>query len=133
MPAGLIGKVGITVSGANSRRLYAVIEATAGGLYRSDDAGDSWTLANAHRDLWQRAFYFNRLVADPKNVDTVYILNFEFLKSTDAGATYHVIPSATIGHIRAGSQPRFDQAPRPSGQKSHERRPERLRHASLPG
>jgi photosystem II stability/assembly factor-like uncharacterized protein len=94
MPAGVIGKIGITVSGADARRLYAVIEAAAGGLYKSDDAGASWTLANPHRDLWQRAFYFNRIVADPRDIDTVYILNFSFLKSSDAGATYHVIPSA---------------------------------------
>jgi photosystem II stability/assembly factor-like uncharacterized protein len=91
MPAGVIGKIGITVSGANSRRLYAVIEATAGGLYKSDDAGASWTLVNPHRDLWQRSFYFNRVVADPKDADTVYVLNFMFVKSTDAGASYRFV------------------------------------------
>ncbi len=91
LPAGEIGKIGIAVSGANSRRLYAVIEAAAGGLYKSDDAGASWTLVNPHRDLWQRSFYFNRVVADPKDVDTVYVLNFMFVKSTDAGATYQFI------------------------------------------
>ena len=91
MPTGVIGKIGIAVSGANPRRLYAVIEATAGGLYRSDDAGASWTLINPHRDLWQRSFYFNRVVADPKDADTVYVLNFMFVKSTDAGATYRFI------------------------------------------
>ena len=48
----------------------------AGGLYRSDDAGATWRLVNANRDLWQRAFYFNRVVADPRDADTVYVLNF---------------------------------------------------------
>ena len=93
MPTGVIGKIGIAVSGANSRRLYAVIEAATGGLYRSDDAGASWTLINPHRDLWQRSFYFNRVVADPKDVNTVYVLNFMFIKSTDGGATYRFVPS----------------------------------------
>ena len=94
LPSGVFGKIGITVSGANSRRLYAIIEAAAGGLYTSDDAGASWTIANPHRDLWQRSFYFNRLVADPKDADTVYVLNFNLAKSTDAGATYHFIDVA---------------------------------------
>jgi photosystem II stability/assembly factor-like uncharacterized protein len=91
MPEGTIGKIGVTVSGADSRRLYAVIEAKAGGLYRSDDAGASWRLVNGHRDLWQRAFYFNRVVADPRDPNAVYILNFAFAKSTDGGATYQFI------------------------------------------
>lgn len=91
LPAGVIGKIGIAVSGADSRRLYAIVEAKAGGLYRSDDGGESWTLVNNHRDLWQRAFYFNRIVADPKNRDGVYILNASLAKSTDGGASYQFI------------------------------------------
>jgi len=91
LPDGVLGKIGITVSGADPRRLYAVIEAKAGGLYRSDDAGATWTLANAHRDLWQRSFYFNRVVADPRNRDVVYVLNFMIARSTDGGATYAIV------------------------------------------
>lgn len=88
LPAGVWGKVGVSVSGADSNRVYAVIEAKSGGLYRSDDGGEHWTLANAHRDLWQRSFYFNRVAADPKNRDAVYVLNYTIVRSTDAGATY---------------------------------------------
>src|SRR5262245_36267109 len=73
LPDGPIGKIGIAVSGADSRRLYAIVEAHAGGLYRSDDAGSSWRLVNPNRDLWQRAFYFNRVVADPRDANTVYV------------------------------------------------------------
>ena len=93
LPAGVIGKIGITVSGADSRRLYAIFEAAVGGLYRSDDAGASWQLANNNRDLWQRSFYFDRLVADPRDRDRVYISNFRFSVSTDAGKSYRVIPT----------------------------------------
>jgi photosystem II stability/assembly factor-like uncharacterized protein len=92
-PAGTIGKIGITVSGADSSRLYAIVEAKNGGLYRSDDAGAHWQLANNHRDLWQRSFYFDRLVADPTDRDRVYILNFRFSVSNDGGKTYRVIPT----------------------------------------
>jgi hypothetical protein len=94
LPPGPLGKIGITVSGANSRRLYAIVEAAAGGLYRSDDAGASWTLVNPSRDLWQRSFYFNRIVADPVDADTVYVLNFIVAKSTDGGATYQFMRTA---------------------------------------
>ena len=94
MPSGVLGKIGIAVSGANPRRLYAIVEAAAGGLYRSDDAGASWRLVNANRDLWQRAFYFNRVVADPADADSVYVLNFIVARSTDGGATYRFLRTA---------------------------------------
>ncbi|MEO6238018.1 MAG: glycosyl hydrolase [Vicinamibacterales bacterium] len=94
LPGGVLGKIGITVSGADSRRLYAVIEAQAGGLYRSDDGGHSWKLANGNRDLWQRSFYFNRVVADPVDRDRVFVLNFAMARSSDAGATYTLMPDA---------------------------------------
>ena len=85
--AGVLGKITVTV-GANSRRLYANVEAKDGGLYRSDDAGATWQRINASRDLWQRAFYFMRLTADPKDPETIYVLQFDFLKSTDGGKTF---------------------------------------------
>ncbi|HBE00486.1 MAG TPA: glycosyl hydrolase, partial [Gemmatimonadetes bacterium] len=62
-PSGILGKMTVTVSGADSERVWANVEAEAGGLYMSDDAGSSWTLVNAHRDIWQRAFYFQRIQA----------------------------------------------------------------------
>jgi photosystem II stability/assembly factor-like uncharacterized protein len=97
-PTGVLGKIGVTVSPADSNRLFAVVEAQAGGLFRSDDAGATWTLANNHRDLWQRAFYFNRVQADPKDRDTVYILNFMLAKSTDAGASYTILNTHHADH-----------------------------------
>ena len=86
-PTGVLGKITIAVA-ANSRRVYANVEAADGGLYRSEDAGATWQRVNANRDLWQRAFYFLRIAADPKDPDIVYSLNFDFLKSTDGGRTF---------------------------------------------
>ena len=91
LPEGTIGKIGVAVSEADSKRLYAIIEADAGGLYRSDDAGATWTLVDNSRDLWQRAFYFNRVTAHPKEVDTVYVLNAQLLESNDGGKTWDSI------------------------------------------
>ena len=88
LPRRPLGKIGITVSGANSNRLWAIVEANDGGVYLSDDAGDSWKLVNNERKLRQRAFYYSRIYADPKDEDIVYALNTGFYKSTDGGKTF---------------------------------------------
>ena len=91
LPKPLWGRIGVTVSGADTNRLYALIEAADGGLYLSDDAGATWKLANDDRNIRQRAFYYTRVYADPKAKDTVYILNVAFYRSTDAGKTLRSI------------------------------------------
>ncbi|MEQ9300730.1 MAG: glycosyl hydrolase [Cyclobacteriaceae bacterium] len=98
LPDGILGKMTLTVSPANSNRVYANIEAEKGGLYRSDDAGDTWLLVNDHRDLWQRSFYFMRIEADPKDEDVVYIMNFVLMKSSDAGKTFKYIRTPHADH-----------------------------------
>jgi photosystem II stability/assembly factor-like uncharacterized protein len=76
------------VSGADSNRVYAQIEADDGGFFSSDDAGATWKLVTQNRNLRQRAFYYTRVFADPKNKDLVYELNVGFMKSADAGKTW---------------------------------------------
>ncbi|MFY9342952.1 MAG: glycosyl hydrolase [Planctomycetota bacterium] len=91
MPKGTLGIAGLCSSPAEPKRLYAQIEAEAGGLFRSDDAGASWSKVNDDRKLRQRAWYYTRVYADPKQKDTVYVLNVEFHKSTDGGKTFATI------------------------------------------
>ena len=74
----ILGRIGIAVSGADSNRVYAIIEAKEGGLYRSDDGGEHWTRVNEDGRFRQRAWYFSKVYADPKSVDTVYLLNTGF-------------------------------------------------------
>lgn len=88
MPAGPIGKIGVTVSPVDPNRLWAIVEANDGGVYRSDDAGWSWKKVNDERKLRQRAFYYSRIYADPVDKDAVYCLNVDFFKSTDGGVTF---------------------------------------------
>lgn len=95
LPKGMIGIVGITVSRANPDRLWAIVEAEDGGVFRSDDAGGTWTRINEERRLRQRAWYYTRIYADPKNADTVYVLNTGFYKSNDGGKTF---TSITVPH-----------------------------------
>ena len=98
LPDGVLGKITIAVSGADPSRVWANLEAERGGLYRSDDGGASWEFVNGHRDIWQRAFYFQRLVADPVDRNTLYILNFRLMRSTDGGRTLESVPETHVDH-----------------------------------
>ena len=88
LPDGILGRIDVSVSAADSKRIYAMIEAKDGGLYRSDDAGKHWALINQDGRIRQRAWYFSKIYADPKAVDTVYALNTGMLKSTDGGKSF---------------------------------------------
>src|SRR5205823_8511542 len=91
LPRGTIGIVGITVSPANPDRLWAIVEAEDGGVFRSDNGGKTWTKTNEQRNLRQRAWYYSRIYADPKNADEVYVLNTGFYRSNDGGRTFNGI------------------------------------------
>ncbi len=88
MPAGILGRIGVAVSGADGKRVYAQIENENGGVFRSDDGGATWARVNDERKLRQRAFYYTHIFADPRNADVVYGLNVNFYKSTDGGKTF---------------------------------------------
>ncbi len=88
-PKGILGIIGVTVSPINNQRVWAMVEnKDQGGLYRSDDGGDTWTKVNEERKLRQRAWYYTRVYADTKDINTVYVLNVRYHKSTDGGKTF---------------------------------------------
>lgn len=92
LPGGIVGKIGVAVSGADSRRIFAMVENQDGGVFRSEDGGATWAKVNDDRKVRQRNFYYTRLYADPKNKDVVYALNTAFFRSTDGGKTFKGIP-----------------------------------------
>ncbi len=94
---GVVGKIGLAVSGADSERVYALFEHENGGLFRSDDGGESWALINDDRAIRQRAFYYTHVFADPVDRDVVYMQNTSFFRSTDGGASYERINNGTHG------------------------------------
>ena len=97
MPEGPIGKIGMAVSPADANRVWAVVEAPEGGVFRSNDAGATWERTNDDRKIRQRHFYYSRVVADPWDRETVYALNTRLYKSTDGGLKFDIQISAPHG------------------------------------
>src|ERR1700691_427628 len=111
LPEGDWGRVGVDVA-PDGNRVYALIEvkkselkaaqgkkseANKPGLYRSDDGGNTWTLANADSRLTSRAWYFNSVTIDPHNPDVIYIPNVALYRSEDGGKTISVLRGAPGG------------------------------------
>ncbi|HYW51796.1 MAG TPA: glycosyl hydrolase, partial [Gemmatimonadaceae bacterium] len=88
LPTGMIGKIGLAVSPVKPNIVWAVIEHDSGGVYRSNDAGATWSYINRDRKLRQRAWYYSNIVADPKDTNVVYALNVGFYRSRDGGRTF---------------------------------------------
>lgn len=88
LPTTTWGKVGVSVSGADPNRVYAIVEADQGGVFVSNDAGATWERVSEDRNLRQRAFYYTRLYADPVDRETVYVVNVQFWRSRDGGRTW---------------------------------------------
>jgi len=88
-PKGLKGIIGVTVSPANPDRVWAQVENEPdGGLYRSENGGNSWNKVNNDRDLRQRAWYYTRIYADPQNTEKLYVLNVNYHTSQDGGKSF---------------------------------------------
>lgn len=87
LPSGVVGRIGLANTRADSNRVYALIENENGGLFASDDAGASWQLINSSRNVRQRAFYYTHVFGDPSNKDVVYMQNVGLFRSTDGGKT----------------------------------------------
>jgi photosystem II stability/assembly factor-like uncharacterized protein len=87
----LMGKIGVAVSPANPDRVYAIVEAENGGLFRSDDAGKSWRLMTGDRLIQTRSWYYMNVTADPKNADVMWIMNAPVMRSIDGGRTFQTV------------------------------------------
>jgi photosystem II stability/assembly factor-like uncharacterized protein len=97
LPDGIWGKVGVAVAPSDGRRVYALIESDKGGLFRSDDGGESWELATPNRALRQRAWYYSTLTVHPTNPNEVWFPQVPMLKTIDGGKTIEYVKGIAHG------------------------------------
>lgn len=96
----LLGKIGVSVSPANSNVVYAIVQAHDGGIFRSDNGGASWKRVNSQPSLRQRAFYYTAIFADPKHANIAYVPEVDgFFKTTNSGKTWKPIMPPGDHHI----------------------------------
>jgi len=93
LPTGVLGKIGIAASGAQANRVYAIVEAEDGALFRSDDGGATWQRLSEQGDLRWRAWYYQHIYADPRDANTVWVLNGGCWKSIDGGKNFSAVPT----------------------------------------
>ncbi|MHB8364339.1 MAG: VPS10 domain-containing protein [Vulcanimicrobiaceae bacterium] len=94
------GRIGISISPADTRRIYAVVDTNdpaTGGIYRSDDGGTTWQRTDGEQRVWKRGWYFGGITADPKNPNEVYVMDTSTYRSTDGGVTFVAIKGAPGG------------------------------------
>lgn len=87
LPEGLIGKIDLAVSSADSKILYALVEAPEdeGGVYKSEDQGMTFSLMSNQKNLRSRPFYYTNIEVDPTNPDKVYVMATGYFRSDDGG------------------------------------------------
>jgi photosystem II stability/assembly factor-like uncharacterized protein len=93
MPRGMLGRSGITASPAKPGRVWAIIEAEdGGGVFRSDDYGETWANVHENKEIRQRPWYYMHIFAHPVEPNTVWVLNLDCWRSTDGGKTFEKVP-----------------------------------------
>ena len=91
------GRIGLAVAQSRPDRLFALIDAKDGGLFRSDDAGAHWMRTTSDTRIWNRGWYFDGITVNPKNADDVYVCDTVVLRSTDGGRQFVPIKGDQTG------------------------------------
>jgi photosystem II stability/assembly factor-like uncharacterized protein len=93
-----LGRIGFCIAKSDSKRMYATVDAGGeGGIYRSDDGGESWRRIQTDSRYWGRGDDFAEMQADPKNPDIVYSANVVTWKSVDGGKSWNAFRGAPGG------------------------------------
>jgi photosystem II stability/assembly factor-like uncharacterized protein len=93
LPAGTKGRIGVAIAPSLPNRVWAIVDAELGkkGVYRSEDGGETWKHLTDNADLTQRPWYYHHIFADPKNPDTIWVLNVDLWRSTDGGEHFEEV------------------------------------------
>jgi photosystem II stability/assembly factor-like uncharacterized protein len=91
------GRIGLAVAPSEPRRVYAIVDAADGGLYRSDDAGANWTRASSDARIWGRGWYFGEIAVEPDDANVVFSCNVNLYRSEDGGKTFLPVKGAPGG------------------------------------
>lgn len=95
LPTGLIGKIDVDLCYSSPEHVYVILEADggAGGVYRSNDSGQSWQLVNKSAGLISRPFYYTYIDVDPRNPEIVWVNNLSLWRSADGGKSFRTVPT----------------------------------------
>lgn len=88
MPAGAVGRIGVSASPARPGRLWCIVESEQGGVFMSDDWGEHWTRTSTKGEVRERPFYYSHIVAHPCDPDTVWCLATDAWRSIDGGRNF---------------------------------------------
>ena len=105
-PTGDKGRIGVTVSPVRSGRVWAIVDAREGGIYRSDDGGATWTWLSADRNFLVRPWYFGHVLADPVDPDGLYVINRKLWRSGDGGRSYRQVNVPYVDQMDLWVDPR---------------------------
>ncbi|HVH72380.1 MAG TPA: hypothetical protein VNB49_14895, partial [Candidatus Dormibacteraeota bacterium] len=97
LPSEGLGRMGIAFAPSNPKRIYLIVDAKNGGLYRADDGGQNWQQVSKDHRIWGRGWYFNEVTVDPKNPDIVYVPNTSIYRSADGGKSFSVLKGDPTG------------------------------------
>src|SRR5215471_1347440 len=92
LPKGTLGRIGLAASPARAGRVWALVEAEDGALFRSDDHGEHWERLSEQGELRWRAWYYQHVFADPTDADTVWALDIDVWRSVDGGRNFTTVP-----------------------------------------
>ncbi len=91
LPEQPVTRIGLAVAPSSPNVVYAVMGSNEGVLWRSDDAGEHWTMVSKNQEVDSRPFYFSHLAVDPQDPDHVFAISNNLEESTDGGHTFHQI------------------------------------------
>ncbi len=106
LPTGIVGRIGVSASGARRGRLWAMVEAEDGGMFRSEDGGQSFTRTTDQRGPRSRPWYYSHVFADPHDENTVYVLSAAYWRSIDGGQSFSEVQTPHGDHHDLWLDPR---------------------------